>query len=460
MAMIIIAIAVMGLLVTFWFSANQTIAHQSETLTHACKSLEHDVVQLFPAGDTQQVRVGNPDLLQQQMARVTREHDGVEGGFWDISSQFFGYAFPTYMGNDIRTEVADSDTTLLRSLSQRAIDQKKTVLSVQRNQNDALIAVACPLRTHESLAAWFMHRSSLVPMLYTVASAVLFALLGAAGAILLARTLLFGRQWYGERDRLIKQAEDESTPVPVTSNINEIQPFLMLLYQSRQKRSQLERSISALEAKLYRNQELSVFGRFSSSMAKELQQRLHEWKLDLAQSDNEHVEDIEHIERLLTSFENLDLRHRNRTDHDTVDVSSWLSTIADYHQHRLAKDKQSVTAICTEELTLSQNLLLLRYAIDTLIVQAIHFGPEQGEVLLKATSNDDNTISIEVIDESSGLSAEDERLLFRQDDVLPDSYGAGLKLVRDAIQSIGGELSYSSDGENSRFILQIPMTNS
>ncbi|MGM0525084.1 MAG: hypothetical protein ACQEQ8_02710 [Pseudomonadota bacterium] len=452
MAMIFIAIAILGLAVSFWFSANQTISHQSEKLASACGQIEKEVAQLFPSNDSRQVRVGNPDLLQQQMYRVTSTMSGTEGGFWHINSKFFGYSFPTYLGNDIKSDVPEAEKTLLSSLAQRSLEQRQVALSVQRNDSNALIGVACPVTTHEGLSAWLMQRTSLVPLSYTLLSVGLFSIILVLSVISLTRTIVFERSWYSERDRLVKQAEDETKPIPVTSNINEIQPLLMLLYQSRQKRINLERSITSLEAKLSRNHELSVVARLATSLARELQLRLK-----ATNADNKETV-LEQIQQLLHSFINLDLRHRSHSGAEQINVKDWLEQVASYHQHNSAGDQQSISAICTEDLILEQNYLLLRYAVDVFIMQAVTFGPKHGEVLLKANERD-NMLIIEIIDESEGLTKDEERRMFRQDDVLPELYGKGLKPVRDALQSIGAEVSYQADGENSRFILQIPMTS-
>lgn len=470
MAVALLVIAIIGVLVTYLVSSSYTITYRTQQLIQACQSIEQDIAHLYPSNDSRQVRIGNKDLLQQQMRRVTANIKGTEGGFWHISEKFFGYSYPTYVGNEIKASVPESDKTLLSSISQRALEQGELVKTVQRDKYIAAIAVACPLRTHDGLSVWLLQRVSLVHWFSTLANALLFVLIGIAGAALFVQTFRFERRWYGERDRLVKQGEDENRPVPVTSNINEVQPLLMLLYQSRQKQVQLERTISALEAKLNRNQELSTIARFSATMAKELTVRLEECRLHIKQmlSDerdetereqlHELVKSASSIERILQSFQNLDVRHPDKAGKEQINLQKWLAKLADYHQLRSASEQQSVTAICTNPILLDTNILLLRFILDTLIMQAVCFGPKNGEVLIKADIVEDDLV-IEVIDESKGISEQEQRRLFRQDDVLPDAYGKGLKPLKDAMNTIGGEIEYATNGENSRFILRIPMTN-
>ena len=469
MALAFVAIASVGLLFTLWHSAQQTLDHQNQKLIQACTEIQADIQQLFPNEEKAQTRIGNPELLHQQISRITADYIGVEGGFWHIHGGFFGYVFPTYLGSDIKTDISEAESTLISSLSQRAVEQNEVVESVRGNTDSAVISVACPINTHEGLSAWLMQRVSLIPVLNTVTTASLFVVLGVIGLLMLLQTIKFEQRWYGERDRIVKQGGDESKPVPVTSNINEIQPLLMLLYQARQKNMTLERTITALEAKLGRHQDLSSVARFSSAFGKELATRIQQLKNVMQKLASEKQEtaaselmllmqEFERIENLITAFENLDLQQSDKRGVEWVNLQTWLDKIANYHQHRTAKDSQTITAVCTENLTLRSHLLLLRYALDTLVAQAVTFGPEHGEVLLKGSTTDDSII-IEVIDEYEGLSSQEERRLFRRDDVLPESYGDGLKLVHDAIEAMGATLSYRADGENSRFIVQIPMTS-
>lgn len=468
MAIAFVAIAVIGLSFTLLQSAQQTIDGQQTELMETCGIIQSEIQQLFPNEEETQTRVNNPELFQQQLTRVLTEQEGIEGGFWHLDTGFFGYSFPSYRGSDIKTDIPETERTLLAALSLRAIEQNDFVESVQRDRDMAIIAIACPVTTHEGLSSWLVQRSSLVPAASTVTNVVLFILLGIGGIGLYLKSLSFERRWYLERDRLVKQGEDENKPVPVTSNINEVQPLLMLLYQARQKNINLEQTIVALEAKLSRTNDLSAIARIAASFARELSLRLAHAKNNLLAFSSEQQRDqqvnyladeLERINTLTAAYENLDISSPSAVSHQVHDLAGWLDSIASYHQDCTARDTQTVTAVCTEQLVFNSHLLLLRFALDTLISHAVIFGPERGEILVKAGSTRDGELKIEIIDEYDGLSAQQERRLFRDDDVLPQAYGQGLKLVRDAVTLINGTVSYESDGENSRFILQIPMTS-
>ncbi|TDP32651.1 signal transduction histidine kinase [Idiomarina aquatica] len=468
MAIAFVAIAVIGFSFALSQSAQQTVDNRQLHLFETCGAIQSEIQQLFPNEEETQTRVNNPELFQQQLTRVLSSQEGIEGGLWHLDSGFFGYTFPSYRGSDIKRDTPETERTLLAALSLRAIEQGGLVESVQRDNNMAVLAVACPITTHEGLSAWLIQRSSLVPTASTITNVILFALLAIGGVVMYLKSLAFERRWYLERDKLVKQGDDETQPVPVTSNINEVQPLLMLLYQARQKNINLEQTIAALEAKLARTSDLSAVARIAASFAKELSKRLEQTKNNFLalSTEQQRIDQLNHvaaeldrINTLVVCYENLDLAAPSSQGYERENLADWLDHIANYHQDHTAKDTQTITAVCTEQLALHSHLLLIRFALDTLIGHAATFGPDRGEILIKAGSTDDKTITVEVIDEHNGLSAQQERRVFRDDDVLPEAYGQGLKLVRDTLAIIHATVSYESDGENSRFILQIPMTS-
>ena len=66
---------------------------------------------------------------------------------------------------------------------------------------------------------------------------------------------------------------------------------------------------------------------------------------------------------------------------------------------------------------------------------------------------------MEVVDENPSVRRDVEQNLFRFDDVKPERYGDGLRLVKDLVSSLKGSVEFQSNGEISRFILKIPMTS-
>ena len=67
-------------------------------------------------------------------------------------------------------------------------------------------------------------------------------------------------------------------------------------------------------------------------------------------------------------------------------------------------------------------------------------------------------VNVSVCDESNGVAKKNLGAMFETDDVNPDAYGVGLKVIKDAIKSQGGDINYEKLEKTSRFNVLIPMT--
>jgi len=466
MAMIIIAIAIFGIGLTFWYSPAQLINRSSEGLTASCDHVITEVAQLYPSGAEPHYQVNNPDLLQQVMYRETGKIQGVEGGYWHVASEFFGYAFPTYVGSSIKTDVPQSEMALLSALSRQAVDESNTLTSVRQSEDAAVITVACPINTHRGLAAWLMKRTSLLPNTLVWLSFGIFGVLAVLGTMLLVFNRNFEKGWLTEREKLTEQLNDETAPVPTTTVINDVQPFLLLLYQARQKRHNAERAINSLEAKLGQINELSVVGRAALAFAEELRGRIEQLQRDVTAvvTDTSTLQfeklqrELDAAEYLCQALAQIDVRHKKQGPVAEVHMNRWTRALADFHQQRHANDRQTIAAVCDGDITISTNPLLLRFTLDILILHSLKFGPQEGEIFIRAAKQDDHMI-LEMVDENPSVKRNVEQNLFRFDDVMPEQYGDGLRLVKDLVSSLKGSIEFQSNGEISRFILKIPMTS-
>ncbi|PYE33792.1 signal transduction histidine kinase [Idiomarina fontislapidosi] len=464
--MIIIAIAIFGIGLTFWYSPKQLISRSTEGLAARCEMVVTEVAQLYPSGTEPHYQVNNPDLLQQVMYRETAKMQGVEGGYWHVANEFFGYAFPTYLGSSIKTDVPQSEMALLSSLSRQAVDESNVLTSVRQSVDSAVITVACPINTHRGLSAWLMKRTSLLPNTLVWLLFAIFGVKAVIGTLILVSNRNFEKNWLTEREKLTEELNDETAPVPTTTAINDVQPFLLLLYQARQKRYNAERAINSLEAKLGQINELSVVGRAALAFAEELRGRIEQLQRDVTaivtDTSSHQFEklqrEIDAAEYLCQALAQIDVRHKNQGPVTELNMNRWTRSLADFHQQRHANDRQTIAAVCDGELSLVTNPLLLRFTLDILILHSLRFGPQEGEIFIRAAKNDGH-MTLELVDENPTVKRSVEQNLFRFDDVRPEQYGDGLRLVKDLVSSLKGSIEFQSNGEISRFILKIPMTS-
>ncbi len=110
------------------------------------------------------------------------------------------------------------------------------------------------------------------------------------------------------------------------------------------------------------------------------------------------------------------------------------------------------------------DLKLLRQAVTNLLSNAVKYSPE-GSTVYTRLNCDGEQIHIEIEDEGSGISKEDQQHLFeaffRAKNVLaiPGS-GLGLSIVKQAIEAHGGSITCDSEiGEGTKFTLLLPITH-
>ena len=457
LAIVLIAVAVGGLLVSFWFSANETLDRNQTSMSRACKNAQLAVNSLFPASESPQQQVANPELMHQALSDSIKDDKGIKGGFWHTAQGFMGFSFPSEVVNSTETGVSSDDVPLVRSAVQRSLEQQQEVVSVQSNGQIVTVVAACPEKNHYNLGIWLKKRVQLVPTNFTVIVSVLFVLLAIIGGLLIVRESVFNRNWHSERDRIVSQAEDSSQAVSVTTEIPEIQPLLMLLYQARQQIQAKDRELSQQMNKVIMANQKTLIGRIARSMTALALAELEDIKRNLSKASAEDIKDrVAPLTDLFRSFERVtaDVVSNKAI---SIDAEDFLQDLCDYHEtHGNVKDI-TLTAIADKGLKFQAEPLLMRFAIDYLIRHIMAFAPDNSEIMLQATA-EDNFVKIAISDESSGIEEKNKHLLFHADELAPTQYGIGLKVVRDTLQNQNGEISYEKVDKTSRFNVLIPMT--
>ncbi|RUO68340.1 GHKL domain-containing protein [Idiomarina ramblicola] len=457
LAIALIAVAVGGLLVAFWFSASETLERNQTAMSHACKDAQLAVNSLFPSSESPQQQVANPDLMHQALSDAIKNNDGTKGGFWHTAQGFMGFTFPSGSHSSNEMGVSNDDVSIVRSAVQRSLEQQREVVSVQSNGQAVTVVAACPETNHYNLGIWLNKSVPLVPPNFTIIVSVLFVLLAIIGGVLIVRESVFNRNWHSERDRIVNQAEDSSQAVSVTTEIPEIQPLLLLLYQARQQIQSKERELSQQMNKVIMANQKTLIGRIARSMTALALAELEDIKRKLPQANAEDIkEKVSQLTELFSSFERItdDVGNSRVT---SIDAEDFLQDLSDYHEkHGNAKDI-TLTAIAEKGLKFEAEPLLIRFAMDYLIRHIMSFVPANSEIMLQAMV-EDNFVKIAVSDESSGIESKNKHLLFHADELAPTQYGIGLKVVRDTLHNQNGDISYEKVEKTSRFNVLIPMT--
>nr|WP_282444733.1 ATP-binding protein [Idiomarina sp. ATCH4] len=457
MAIVLIAVAVGGLLVAFWFSASETLDRNQTSMSRACKNAQLAINSLFPASESPQQQVANPELMHQALSDSIKGTNGVNGGFWHTAQGFMGFSSPSESGSNADINVNNNGAPMVRSAVQRSLEQQQEVVSVQSNDQIVTVVAACPETNHYNLGIWLKRSVQLVPANFTVIVSGLFVLLAIIGGLLIVRESVFNRNWHSERDRIVSQAEDTSQAVSVTTEIPEIQPLLMLLYQARQQIEAKDRELSQQMNKVIMANQKTLIGRIARSMTALALTELEGIKRKLPKANAEDIKDkVSQLTDLFSSFERVTADVGNSKP-ILIDTEDFLQDLSDYHEtHGNVKDI-TLTAIADKGLKFHAEPLLMRFVIDYLIRHIMTFAPDNSEIMLQATA-EDNFVKIAISDESSGIEEKNKHLLFHADELAPTQYGIGLKVVRDTLNSLGGDISYEKVDKTSRFNVLIPMT--
>lgn len=105
----------------------------------------------------------------------------------------------------------------------------------------------------------------------------------------------------------------------------------------------------------------------------------------------------------------------------------------------------------------------LNRIIDNLVSNAIKFSPQEKNIFITATENNQN-VSISIKDEGPGISPEDQKKMFKKFQKLSarptageSSTGLGLSIIKTLVERLNGEISVSSQlGQGTEFTVVLP----
>ena len=108
----------------------------------------------------------------------------------------------------------------------------------------------------------------------------------------------------------------------------------------------------------------------------------------------------------------------------------------------------------------------LKQSLINLIVNAIKYNYEGGEISIKSEITDENRIKIHIIDTGPGIDAEKQKLLFEPferlgaEDSGIEGTGIGLTITKKLMNLMDGSISLKSEmGKGSKFTIELPAGN-
>jgi two-component system sensor histidine kinase/response regulator len=144
-----------------------------------------------------------------------------------------------------------------------------------------------------------------------------------------------------------------------------------------------------------------------------------------------------------------------------VELSGLCRRIVD--EIRLLNRQRTVELVVPEqEVVVQTDELLLRQTILNLLLNAVKYSPSEKRVLLRVCQ-DKESVDIEIQDQGIGISAEDQKRIFKpfergSNSEATHGSGYGLCIVKSYLDRIGGELDVKSEqGIGSCFTVRLPI---
>ena len=132
-------------------------------------------------------------------------------------------------------------------------------------------------------------------------------------------------------------------------------------------------------------------------------------------------------------------------------------------------DKHSITINnkidSSLDLTINVDKGRFKQVLLNLLSNAIKYNSKDGKITIECLSNDDNMLSLSIIDTGMGLSAEQQNHLFKPFDRAGaenssiEGIGLGLVISKDLIEQMNGMIGFESEsGKGSRFWIKVPLS--
>lgn len=169
---------------------------------------------------------------------------------------------------------------------------------------------------------------------------------------------------------------------------------------------------------------------------------------------NNVLNDFISIERIDSSNENYKFKvfNLNKVINEVV-----------YNANMLLKSGQHINILQnSSDYILCQDEKILTLTLNNIIYNAIRYSPENTEINLEISKNDNNLI-FKITDEGIGIPEKDQKFIFnryfRAENVLNiQGTGIGLNIVKAHIENIGGTIRFKSkENKGSVFFVELPI---
>ncbi|WCO02858.1 sensor histidine kinase [Psychroserpens ponticola] len=195
---------------------------------------------------------------------------------------------------------------------------------------------------------------------------------------------------------------------------------------------------------------------------------LNKYKLTEQQDKREkHVKTItdkvQYLNTIITDFLSIEKLEKGKVNYKftTFKLSKVLNEVI-YNANMLLKDGQQINyPEHIDDISLYQDEKIVELALSNLIYNAIKYSPENTNIDIEITQNNDRT-TFKVIDNGIGIPEKDHKNIFNryfraENVLLIQGTGIGLNIVKDHLEHLNGSISFESqEHKGSTFIIELP----
>ena len=406
--------------------------------------------------------------LNAVVAVALAHQDGVEGGIWQTDLGSLAYAYPTYQGTGLKTDLPAAERDEIQAANQRTAQDEQPFDRQTTSRTQTLLLHACPLNGPISgLTAWTMTRVQSAPGLRPLqfGFGILLALMVVMSAWLGRTLFVWGRHVRNIEVALGNTGRGGMPSVPRTGE-RELDRIIDALNEAGERLANARRESEQMAIRVARSERLAALGRVAAGVAHEIRNPIAAARL---QGENALAGDDcrrrQAIASILGQIERMDahiaelLAMTQRVDPHpvSVDLASFLAEQAARHKE-IAIAKNLTLAVGKVEGSARLDPALIGRVLDNLLTNAIRHAPSGGSVTL-AGERGLGLLTLTVEDTGPGVPPEMQDRLFEPFVTgRPDGTGLGLAIARELVEAHGGRLVLRppTPGSGTVFALTLP----
>ena len=415
---------------------------------------------------------GQPDYAA-AATRALEPFANIEGGFWRAGIGSLAYAFPTYEGTGIKTDLPQAEQSTIRQVAEAAIVAKRPVEWKRDARSQSLLITACPLADRAEVAAWTMTRVTTTggrPFVLAVTGLAFLLLVLLGSAILLGRVLWRWSRRLKVVETALAQGEGD-LPVLALTGQRDLDRIIGAINGAGAKAVEVRRRNESLQQQVSEGERLATLGRVAAGVAHEIRNPITAMRLKAENAlahdgDRQRSVDalrvvIDQVGRMDQLLQNL-LQSVQRSDivrAPVADLGGFLRSHASLFREQAGRRSISVRADAIGA-PLSFDTGQIGRALDNLILNAIQ-NSDDGTTITLDGFVQDGMLHLDVIDAGRGVPQSVREHLFEPFATgRPDGTGLGLAIVREAAEAHRGHIAVTHRENGTTFTLTIPADES